>query len=108
MFWAHRDGATRKYLSERGPNWRRQGKFFEDWIDRLLVMGVIEERDWDMENGKYFDIPKCCIEWFIELIGVPEAEEIGKSVYTDKHFGKDYFVGYVRCPKCRIEGGFHG
>ena len=108
MFWAYKDGATKKYITERGPNWRRQGKFFEDWLDRLLIMGVIEEEDWNRENGNFENFPKCCVEWFIELINVPEAEKVGKSVFTDRHFGKDNFVGYVRCPNCRKEGGYNG
>jgi hypothetical protein len=35
---------------------RADGRYFEDWLDRLLVMGKIGVEDWMRENGKFFEL----------------------------------------------------
>ena len=96
MFWAYKEDATENWLKARSPI------YMEDWLDRLAVMGVITEKDYHIEVGKIYGIPKCCREWFVYLtcyIGWQDA-----LVATDMIYGDDCLqdlFDYVRCPKCR-------
>lgn len=84
--------------------WRKQynrelNQQFLSWIDKLLVMGVIEPRDWDYETGKFYGYPSCCIKWFVFLDKMGTIP--GKM--TDYLYGETH-CDYVQCPKCIKEG----
>ncbi len=109
MFWAYMQEATDTWKWFRHKYILSTGAIFEDWLDRLAVMGVIEEEDWHREHGNFYNIPKCCIEWYIS-IKVYKGEE-DPLVVTDILFGKDERVddfGYVRCPNCRLKEKYYG
>ena len=95
MFWAYKENAVELYYKFRWATYTDK----EDWLDRLAMLGVIEEEDYHRELGKVFDIPKCCREWFIYLTCKVEVKN--PLTVTDKMFGKDLsHLEYVRCPKC--------
>lgn len=99
MFWAYEDNAIKRYLHRQSED-----SSMEIWLNRLAVMGVIEEVDWITENGKFFGIPRCCREWFIFIKLI--IGEDNPLLITDKEFGDDRFqemFDYVRCPECRRE-----
>ena len=78
----------------------------EDWIDRLAMLGVIEEEDYHREVGKIHHIPKCCREWFIYLTNMESWLQIDPLFFTDERYGRDKLqeeFWYVRCPDCRKE-----
>lgn len=95
MHWAHRENSIEFY--RRSRLFFRAGKRpFEDWLNRLVVMGVIEPTDWDIENGKFFKIPMCCVKWylFMDRMGIVLISKMTSYIYG-------YQPGnYVKCPKC--------
>jgi hypothetical protein len=82
---------------------RADGRYFEDWLDRLLVMGKIGVEDWMRENGKFFEYPKCCIEWYVWLysMGIEDPVEYMSEYY--EYDDPDEYE-YCRCPMCRSKG----
>jgi len=98
MFWAYREDAMELYYAFR---WATMHSL-EDWLDRLAMLGIIEEEDYHREVGKIFSIPKCCREWFIYLMCGLKVENA--LLETDGLYGKDNLQEkfcYVRCPYCR-------
>lgn len=100
MFWAYRDNASEIYLRDKGEYYIPLKRYVDIWLDRMVVMGKIEQDDWNRENGKYFGIPRCCVEWYIFLHSL-NIEPIGS--FMNVVFGEDDHdkYQYVRCPKCR-------
>ena len=99
MFWADKEDAVELYYKFR---WATSHEM-EDWLDRLAMLGVIEEEDYHRELGKIFDIPECCREWFIYLSCKCQVKN--PLISTDNICGNDLSrCGYVRCPYCRTNG----
>jgi len=108
MFWAYLDDAAERYLYSRRLRIenRDAGEFqnapFHDWLDRLAVMGIIQEDDYHREGGKADGIPACCIKWFIFMsceIKITDCWSVLDFIYGRSN--TDTECGYVRCPKCR-------
>lgn len=94
MHWSNDEDAVSVYKCRMGYN-----KPFVNWLDRLVIMGVISVEDWDRELGKFFGYPDCCIKWFI-FMGKMGISLIGSTM--------DYLYGEtncecVLCPKCTRE-----
>jgi len=100
VFWGHREDAVEIWRGTRREYFLSTNKIFEDWLDRLIVMGVIKEEDWHRENGKYSGFPECCINWFLHVschMGIKFP-----LLYTDAICGRDESdYEYVLCPNCR-------
>lgn len=99
MHWAYKENAVAKYYYLR-RSMRHYGRMFEDWLDRLIIMGVIELEDYERELAKVFNVPKCCVEWFIWLgqVGIESQCEYMAGFYG--YDDPDEYE-YVRCPMCR-------
>jgi len=97
--WAYGEKAASIYNRRHLTNWQ-DGKEFLDWLDRLVVMGVIEPKDWDQERGKFFNIPNCCIKWYVFVGRMVINGQIG--LMMSYIYGATY-RGYVMCPRCRKE-----
>ncbi len=72
---------------------------YEDFIIKLVDLGKISWYDLNMDLGRYYKYPKCCIKHFARY------QEMGIGVvnlYMDTMYGTDSIeVGYVRCLNCR-------
>lgn len=69
-----------------------------DFLVKLYLLGKISWRDRDIELGKYFGYPKCCINFYVLL----QSLNVPASIVLNAIFGIDALkYNYVRCPKCR-------
>jgi hypothetical protein len=71
------------------------------FVMRLHRLGVITWEDKDVELAKFYGIPKCCRNFYINL----RWARISPSYFMDKMCGPDTERAYVRCPKCRFGKG---
>ncbi len=106
MHWICRENNIETYLQRRAVSGSQKNSF-EDWLDRLAVMGTIEPVDWDLENGKFFKIPMCCIKWylFMSKMGITCIAKMTDYIYGPYKNGSNLSAEeqYVRCPKCLKE-----
>jgi hypothetical protein len=106
--WTQRGDAPERYLATRGF-FRKRGRFDEDWIDRLAIMGKISGEDWDRWNGKHFNIPECCVEWYLTLTDLRSNND-GFIKHMESIWGEDDLekYEYVRCMDCRLKEALDG
>jgi len=78
---------------------RKEDHMYVDFLCRLRAMAKISTYDINMDLGRYFGYPKCCIKHFSNYIRMG-IEKPG--LYMNIMYG---YAGtrYVRCPKCRLE-----
>ena len=78
---------------------KREDHTYIDFLCKLRSMGKISTYDINMDLGRYFRYPKCCIKHFSNYIRMG-IEKPG--LYMNTMYG---YAGtrYVRCPKCRLE-----
>lgn len=79
----------------------KKKKLIDPWptfIKYLYQLGAIDLAGLDKELGKYFDYPKCCVDFFISI----RKKTSKVSTYVNSIYGPDLNpTGYVRCPSCR-------
>jgi hypothetical protein len=66
----------------------------------LFCYGKIDIEDMERAEGAYFDIPKCCVEFFISM-GRKGFYRM-RALEATRLFG-EATRGYVRCPMCRFK-----
>ena len=76
--------------------WTIEKGSFTQFIKKLLRLGEIDSCDYDLELGKHYNIPRCCIDNYIYLSkqGIMVHKYMAKKYGYDKH-------KHVRCAKCR-------
>jgi len=70
---------------------------YGDFLLKLIMFGKINHYDAEIEMGKYFKYPMCCVKFFARY-GEMGVNAVG--YYMDTMYGYDD-APYVRCPKCR-------
>jgi hypothetical protein len=68
------------------------------FLCKLRCMSKISTYDINIDLGRYYGYPPCCIKHFAECVekGTPSPGQ-----YMRLKYGPSEHVGYVRCPKCR-------
>jgi len=92
------DNLLRLYLTLNKFKHDNDKRQFGNYLRKLMILGKIDNDDFDMALGRYHNIPMCCIKNFItlSLIGICKVADVMDAVY-----GPDDY-NYVRCLKCRI------
>jgi hypothetical protein len=103
-FWAYKPSAVERHYATSKKYYKATNRWYEDWLDRLALMGTIGKVDWHMECGKLDNIPMCCIKWFVFLVrmGASNKASLTDYLYGEGTPSKDQPLGgyYVKCPKC--------
>jgi len=70
---------------------------YMNFLLKLMVFGKINHYDAEVEMGKQFEYPMCCVKFFARYgeIGINAV-----GYYMDTMYGYDD-APYVRCPRCR-------
>lgn len=96
--WSYREDAALIYFASKPYH-----QPIVNWLNRLVVMGVIGPDEWNWQYGKISGYPECCIKWFIFMDKMLVGRR-GIAVMTDYLYGRpEGRIDYVKCPKCLMK-----
>jgi len=81
---------------------KKNRKLFEPiliYLKSLLVLGKIDEDDYDREYGKQSGFSKCCIENYISL----SLQGLCPGLYMATVFNHEINNGHILCHKCYLK-----